>query len=405
MMSFLPKIEKIAKQVFIAHFLLMFGYKLFSLYFPLFLVARGMSLPEVGFIYFLIYLPIAIFSPIVGFLNHKLNPALLATSGIFGYGIYVLGMILIPIYQTWQGINLFYVWQVFLGISAALFFVSARAILMGLRLRNPDQAFGWFYSAPFYVNVIAPIVGAFFIWKFDFSGVFIVSLIIFLFTAFFVFFKLRQPAKILIDQGFELADFRQSFQKVFQVVKRRNILPLMAAAFSVLLLAGFYQAFFVLFLREELFWPQNLILIFVSVFSFLFLPISLLLIKRLKKSQSKENIFQGGIVVGLFSILFGVTMPLLNFLSILAINIARSAGGLVCSASRSGLISSELKAYPEEASILDTIFAPLGIALGTLISGAIIGFLGFQFLFIVGGVFVIIMTLFAKKFAKIENMG
>jgi len=180
-------IEKVTRDATISHFLLMFGYKLFSLYFPLFLVMRGMSLPEVGFIYLLIYLPIAIFSPIVGFLNHKLNPAFLAASGALGYGIYVLGMILIPIYQIWWGISLFYLWQVLLGISAALFFVSMRAILMGYPIKNSDQAFGWFYSAPFYVGAVAPIVGAFFIWKFSFSGVFIVSLIIFLFTAFFVF--------------------------------------------------------------------------------------------------------------------------------------------------------------------------------------------------------------------------
>ena len=401
-MSFLPKIEKITRQVTITHFLLMFGYKLFSLYFPLFLVMRGMSLPEVGFIYLLIYLPIAIFSPIVGFLNHKLNPAFLAASGVLGYGIYVLGMILIPIYQIWWGISLFFLWQVLLGISAALFFVSIRAILMGSPIRNPDQAFGWFYSAPFYVGAVAPIAGAFFIWKFDFSGVFIVSLIIFLFTAFFCFFKLKESAKILPDDGFKIADSLQGFQKVFQAIKRRDILPLMTAAFSVLLLAGFYRAFFILFLKEELFWPQDLILIFVSVFSFLFLPISLLLIKRLGKVQSKENIFQGSIIVGFFSILFGAIMPVLNFLSILAINIGRSAGGLICSASRSGLISSELKADPEEASALDTIFAPLGIALGALISGAIIGFLGFQFLFIAGGVFVILAAVFAKRFTPLE---
>jgi len=46
---FIPKIEKITRDTTISHFFLMFGYKLFSLYFPLFLVARGFSLPEVGY--------------------------------------------------------------------------------------------------------------------------------------------------------------------------------------------------------------------------------------------------------------------------------------------------------------------------------------------------------------------
>jgi len=58
-MFLIPKIEKITRDVTISHFSLMFGYKLFSLYFPLFLVARGFSLPEVGYTYLLIYLPLA----------------------------------------------------------------------------------------------------------------------------------------------------------------------------------------------------------------------------------------------------------------------------------------------------------------------------------------------------------
>ena len=92
-MSLLPKIEKITSDATVSHFFLMFGYKLFSLYFPLFLVARGMSLPEVGYTYLLIYLPIAFFAPIVGFFNHKINPAILAGLGIAGYALYSLGMI------------------------------------------------------------------------------------------------------------------------------------------------------------------------------------------------------------------------------------------------------------------------------------------------------------------------
>ncbi|RLC35166.1 MAG: hypothetical protein DRZ76_00965, partial [Candidatus Nealsonbacteria bacterium] len=164
-MPLLPKIEKITRDATITHFFLMFGYKVFSLYFPLFLIARGMSLPEVGYAYLLIYLPIAVFSPLVGFLNHKINPAVLASVGILGYGIYSWGMIAI------HNPALFYFWQVILGISAALFFASSRGILMGSSLEKPDRAFGWFYSAPFYAAAVAPAIGAFFIWQFDFAGV------------------------------------------------------------------------------------------------------------------------------------------------------------------------------------------------------------------------------------------
>ncbi len=176
MFSF-PKIEKITRDATIAHFFLMFGYKLFSVYFPLFLVAKSFSIYQVGYTNFLIYLPIAIFAPLVGFLNHKINPAILSAVGILGYGIYAAGMIWFP------NIIIFYLLQIILGISASLFFVSSRAILMGSKLENPDRAFGWFYTAPSYADALAPAVGALIIWRFDFIGVFVLSLIL----QFFIF--------------------------------------------------------------------------------------------------------------------------------------------------------------------------------------------------------------------------
>ena len=100
-MPIFPQIEKVTRDAGITLFLLMFGYKVFSLYFPLFLVIKGFSLPEVGYNYLLIYLPIALLAPIVGFLNHRINPTVLATVGILGYGIYALGMILIQLLIQW----------------------------------------------------------------------------------------------------------------------------------------------------------------------------------------------------------------------------------------------------------------------------------------------------------------
>jgi MFS family permease len=382
----------------------MFGYKVFALYFPLFLVARGMSLPEVGYTYLLIYLPIALFSPIVGFLSHKVNPAILATGGILGYGIYALGMILIPPHQDWWGAGLFYFWQVLLGVSAALFFVSARAILISSSLESYDRAFGWFYSAPFYAEAFAPAFGALFVWKFNFIGVFIFSLVLQFLTAIFCFSQLKKREIKPLDKYFNFQKFQENYQKIFQEIKRKTILPFILISLSILFLAGFYRAFFVLFLKDNLFWSENLILIFISILSLLFLPISLFLIRHLGRFPSEKNIFQGSIISGLFSILFGTTIPFLNFFSVLLINLGRAAGSLICNAGRSGLVSQKLKEKPEEAGAIDTIFAPLGVALGALISGVIIGFLGYQSLFILGGIFVVILTLLIKKFAKIENL-
>jgi len=59
-----------------------------------------------------------------------------------------------------------------------------------------------------------------------------------------------------------------------------------------------------------------------------------------------------------------------------------------------------LKQYPEEAGAIDTIFSPLGIALGALISGLLIGFLGYNLLFILGGIFVLIVGTLGKKLAN-----
>src|SRR3989344_5099939 len=123
-MSLIPHLEKVTKDSTISHFLLMLGYKLFSFYFPLFLLEKGLSLPSVGFIYLLIYLPITVFSPLIGAISRKINPFFLIISGILGYGLYSLGMLFLPLSLF------FYVLQVILGISASLFLVGNRIILI-----------------------------------------------------------------------------------------------------------------------------------------------------------------------------------------------------------------------------------------------------------------------------------
>jgi len=280
----LPKIEKVTRDATLTHFFLLFGYKTFSLYFPLYLVSRNFSLAEVGYTYLLIYLPIVLFSPLVGFLSHKINPALLASLGISGYGIYALSMIFV------QNPALFYFCQVLLGISAALFFVAARAILMGSFLENPDRAFGWFYSAPFYADAVAPAVGAFFIWQFGFVGVFVFSLILQFFCAVFCYFKLKKQSQPLVDGNFGRKDAGENYSIVLKTIKSGRILPFALISLSVLFLAGFYRAFFVLFLQDELLWSQDLILVFISLASILFLPLSVFLIKQLGNSRGEENI-------------------------------------------------------------------------------------------------------------------
>jgi predicted MFS family arabinose efflux permease len=57
---------------------------------------------------------------------------------------------------------------------------------------------------------------------------------------------------------------------------------------------------------------------------------------------------------------------------------------------------------PEEAGAVDTIFAPLGVALGALIAGLIIGSLGYQLLFLLGGIFLIAVVFLVKGLSKRE---
>lgn len=393
----MPKIEKITFDASLSHFLLMFGYKLFSLYFPLFLAGQGLSLPQVGYIYLLIYLPIAVFSPIIGFLNHKINSLILAGIGALGYGLYSLAMILahpaeFPI--------LFFAFQIFLGISAAMFFVSMRKILMASRLKNHNRAFAWFYSAPLYSDVIAPVIGAAIIWKFGFYGVFAASMVIQVFNGIFCISQIKKQK--FEKQKYRIFRFKEcarNYENALSALKEKTILFPILVGFSVLIAAGFYRAFFVLFLKD-MGWSQNLILFFISSLSAVFLPFSLYAIKKVERARSEKNVFNGALLTAVFSIALGFFGGLGNFFIIFLIKLGQGISGLMCGSGRSGLLAQKLKKYPEEAGAIDTIFSPLGVALGSLISGLIIGFLGFGNLFILGGVFVIGILIIGKILMK-----
>ena len=391
----LPKIEKITRDATMAHFFLMFGYKLFSLYFPLFLVAKNFSLFQIGYTNFLIYLPIALFAPLVGFLNHRINPAILTAIGISGYGIYSLGMILS------HSLFIFYLFQIVLGVSASLFFVSSRAILMGSKLENPDRAFAWFYSAPSYADAVAPAVGAFFIWQFDFLGVFILSIILQFFNAIFCFRNLRKKTGHLTE-NIKIKDSGQNYLKVLGSIKGKDFLPLVLVSFLVLILAGFNNTFFVLFLKN-LGWSQNQILIFSSLLSFIFFPISIWVIKQVGRLKSETNISRGAQITGIFSILLGSVANILNFYSVFIIMLGKYVGGLMAGAGRSGIMTTKLRKYPEESAAVDTIFAPLATAFGAIIGGFLISPLGYPLIFILGGILIFGAGFFCRKCGVVKS--
>ncbi len=151
---------------------------------------------------------------------------------------------------------------------------------------------------------------------------------------------------------------------------------------------------------KDLGWSQNLILAFVALLSLVFVPISLFAIKRIAQLKSEKNIFQGVAISGIFSIILGILGAFANFYTIFLVKLSQGIGGLMSGSGRSGLLTEKLKKHPKEAGAIDTIFSPLGVGLGSLISGLIIGFLGFSNLFILGGVFVTAVAIIGRRISK-----
>lgn len=393
-MSFIPHFERATRNSTISHFLLMLGYKLFSFYFPIFLLAKGLSVPKIGFIYLLIYLPIAVSSPLVGAISYKLNPYLLIVCGIFGYLLYSLGMLFLPISFA------FYFLQVMLGISASLFFVGNRIILMSSALIKPARSFGWFYSASYYAAELAPLLGAISIFLYGLKSVFILSIFIYLIDIMFTIFNLKKSEfsnYLKISFRESLSNFFSTSKKIFQP----QFFPFILVSFLVLFVGGFYSSFFLIFIKENG-WSQNTILTYSSLSSLLFLPISFYGLHILSKNTSLKNIFVGSLLFGIFSLLIGQFGIFLGFVGVLILNGMLDLGSFISSSARSGFISKIFSSHPSETGALDTIFSPLGVALGSLIGGLLIGYIGYSGIFIFGGIAVFLLA-FWLKFSPLDS--
>lgn len=377
--------ESITRVATTSHFLLMFGYKLFSFFFPLYLAQQGFSLPQVGYTYLLIYLPIALFAPIAGWLNAKLPPLTLALVGIVGYGAYSLALLLQP------STALFYVMQAALGVAAACFFVSTRSLLIRSGRKHPDQSFGYFYSAPNAAEAVAPAVGALLIFLIGFQGVFLASLAVHAANLLYLFAKQPQAARLLPPAVSipRLSACRAFAKQIFSSAA----LPLLTISFLVVLAGGLYQPFFVIYL-EHLGWSDTMILLYGAVFSAMFVPISYAVVRWGLFQKSPRNIYIGSLVFALGSILFGLLSRRLEFIGILALGLLRGAGGLAVNAGRSGYLSRQLSRVNEPAGVFDTMFSPLGVAFGALAAGFLLTRLDFASLFTQAGVLIAALVLF-----------
>jgi MFS family permease len=389
--------NSVTRDVTVVHFLLMFGYKLFSAFFPLFLLSRHFSLPQVAWAYLLIYLPIAVFAPLVAFWARKTNPALLMALGICGYAIYALMMI-------FDGYNLFfYFWQLMLGVSAALFFTASRILLVGHPLKIVERGFSWFYNAPIWADMVAPAIGAYLLWRTNFPVIFSISFGI-LMLAVIYNLRLWNAASDRGAQNFTLRECFNNWKMLFsKLVDRKTALPIFLS-FAMLWQAGLYAAFFVIFLKNKLAWDKNEILIFVPLAAVVFSLFYVVAIKPRQKDKNESSIIGGSSIMSLASLFFALPLVFLNFWSMFIIDFVQNVGAFVCASGRSALVTRRLgsAAFADgrppvnlsyEAGALDTMFSPLGTALGSLTAGLLVGPLGYQGLFFFGGAAVLVIAI------------
>ena len=184
-----------------------------------------------------------------------------------------------------------------------------------------------------------------------------------------------------------LSHFSQVIKKSFSF----NVFPILVFSLAILILGGFYQSFFLIFLKS-IGWGRTQILTYSSLFSILFLPLSLYGIRVLSGSSVVRTIFIGGVVFAIASVAIGLTASFVGFIGILIFMEIGEFGSFLSNSSRSGFISKVLSSFPHGAAVLDTIFSPLGTALGSLLGGLLVGQIGYSGIFISGGILIVFLV-------------
>lgn len=402
LLSWMPKMEQTTFDVSLVHFLLMFGYKMFSLFYPLYLASVGISLLHIGNIYFLTYSIISISCFIINFYIHRINPAKLAALGILGYGIFALLMLLS------QNVLVFYFAQIILGLSAAAWLVSLKFILMNSKPKSQTSSFGWFYSMPTYATAVAPAVGGMIIWKFGFQGVFFASVIIQFLNAIYAYLRLRNNTDVLDfkhqeeNRGIREMSQLKRYREVFRIINRRkDVLTMLSFIFGALMLGGIYRAFFVLLLKD-LSYSQEEVIRFTSAVSFIYVPFSILVIKIMGKFH-KAKIVSGGIAIeGVTAVILGAFYSSLNIGALFVLSILDSMGALALGSGKSAFFAKKLEDFREEASTIDSIMTTLGPALGGLLGGIAVSAWGYQKTFLAAGIIISAIGIYSffLKFAE-----
>jgi predicted MFS family arabinose efflux permease len=378
--------NNIGREAALVHFTLMAGYRLFSLFYPLFLAAQGLSLIQIGQAYLFIYLPIALAAPLAGFLTRIIHPALLAGAGCLGYGAYALGMVF------FGGTGMALAWQAELGLAAALFFTGIRVLLIARGRGDDERNFELFYNAPYWAGALAPALGALVIWRFGFSAAFGISALVCALAALLCFGMVNYPwrsAKNKIPKPGFWFEWRRAVGAVFS----KKIGAFIGLSFVVSLAEYLTHPFFVLFLKDNIGLSQNQVLQFMALSALVFSLFYFFVLRRRKLKNPSVEIRKGGVFAGAATLLFAPLMPWLNYGLVFMLEFGRAAGGFLAGAGRSAVLARELKKHPAQAGALDTVFSPLAVALGSFSGGYLIQWLGYQWLFFGAGAMVFLLSI------------
>ncbi len=359
----------------VAHFFILFGYKLFSLYFPLFLIEKNFSFSEIGYAYLLIYGTIALSSPLLRMIFTKRDAAKLIQLGFLGYILYSVGMIFS------EDIIEIYLWQIFLGISSATFYISSRFIIS--ESKKVTEEFSYFYLTPFLVSFLAPFIGGILLLFFGFNGIFKISILVYILG---------------------MVVTKKLIKGVYKIHKRKGEIKLLKSAicankliFFVLAIAlisiGIYRSFFVVFLEEYIKLSKDKIVLFVTTGALLVSLISLKSTNFTRRNE-KNDIYLGNFLSGISSMIIAVSQ---SIAVLFALFLCENIGRWLSQTGKSGFLVKSIKRDKEMTAVFDTIFTSLFVALGSVCGGVIAEYFGIKFLFFFIGILLILSSLAMKS--------
>jgi len=338
------------------HTILLLGYKIISIYYPLFLEKNHFSYILIGENYLFIYFSVAIFSLILDkLINVENSPMMYLCFSFLGYAIYDIGMIITKTKA------LFLLWQIELGFSSALFYLVSRAILMRIKGMEKTSGFVYFYSAPIYGSFLAAIIGGYVMTYKGFYPLFLTSFFTFM-VGIAITGTIYKKRLIYFEKVHVERNIIRSAKQFLKRCEKKYIFLI----FVSLIYVGFIRAFFAIFLQKIGF-SYSQIMDFVVANSGLSIFVSIIIAKVVKKMNNKSAIVIGTLIASFFFSLFQI-MSLDKFLLCVLLFLFYNTGYLFVNSGKSGLIG-EVIDNKEDAATIDTIIVSLEVAITAFIIG------------------------------------